>query len=804
MSSADIDIEYASDGTALVKALAAIRRPGDYYSTGMREVPLPTVEVKGLGRLSFPVTAAQAKSLVRMAAEKAPFGRGEKTVLDESVRKVWQVPLSAFTLTGNGWNRALNDVLDQVRKDLGCGDAVVEAELYKLLVYAEGGHFQAHRDTEKTGGMFGTLVITLPSEHTGGYLWIRHADEEVCLDLRPYEGSEIRFAAFYADCEHEVAPVEEGHRICLVYNLLKRRGNMPTAPADDRTVVRAAAKALQEWAVVNRDPEEVPRKIVYLLEHKYTESALSFHALKGEDEALARVVRVAAEQAGFGLHLAMVHIEDYGYFEDFFDYGVEPDEFDMENAIVEDREVFLDDWRDVTDEPVGYGKMRFDPAEDLLPAGALDHESPDEENYHGNTGNEGASFDRAYLRAALALWPKADGAAICLGSGVDSAIGFLERRSRPSASPMTAEDRDQLELIAEHVVEEFRMSQLGAGRIPELLNSLQRLGFDDLVQGVWRGPLLDVYDGSCNASLVQSLSALPLSEAGSCLAELVARHACRMPKECLELWTLAATRFPEENPPFEHAFQLLLDHLPEARGESHGYWRGDEFCRLETPPSSKWGIHQASGTPKVHSFFPPSMLSEILSLLLSFDSGKHALALLKALRANSRLFSIEDFWFPAFFHIEGTERDHPAYGLLWRNCAEALLERSETPPPAPSDWADFTPLEGNGETAGHLQAFLRDANKQTLAFCANQNVRNTMELLVRKNHLDLDLRTEKKGRPYTLHLTKNRATYRKALQTYREDQKRMRELITPSHRVPDKHMDVAEQLRSATHPASSG
>jgi hypothetical protein len=77
------------------------------------------------------------------------------------VRKVWQVPLSAFTLTGKGWGLALKDVVDQVGNDLGCGNAVVGAELYKLLVYTEGGHCKAHRDTEKSGGMFGTLVITL-------------------------------------------------------------------------------------------------------------------------------------------------------------------------------------------------------------------------------------------------------------------------------------------------------------------------------------------------------------------------------------------------------------------------------------------------------------------------------------------------------------------------------------------------------------------------------------------------------------------------------------------------------------------
>ena len=38
----------------------------------------------------------------------------------------------------------------------------VAANLYKMVLYKERGHFKAHRDTEKEPGMFGTLIIQLP------------------------------------------------------------------------------------------------------------------------------------------------------------------------------------------------------------------------------------------------------------------------------------------------------------------------------------------------------------------------------------------------------------------------------------------------------------------------------------------------------------------------------------------------------------------------------------------------------------------------------------------------------------------
>jgi len=37
-----------------------------------------------------------------------------------------------------------------------------------MLVYDQGSFFKSHRDTEKTDGMFGTLVVALPSAHRGG------------------------------------------------------------------------------------------------------------------------------------------------------------------------------------------------------------------------------------------------------------------------------------------------------------------------------------------------------------------------------------------------------------------------------------------------------------------------------------------------------------------------------------------------------------------------------------------------------------------------------------------------------------
>src|SRR5262245_20032435 len=101
---------------------------------------------------------------------RPPYGRGEETVVDTTVRKVWQVLPDKVQLGGASWAQTFETMLTRVAHGLGCRRSAISAELYKLLIYDAGGFFVSHRDTEKTRGMFGTLVVVLPSSHSGGEL----------------------------------------------------------------------------------------------------------------------------------------------------------------------------------------------------------------------------------------------------------------------------------------------------------------------------------------------------------------------------------------------------------------------------------------------------------------------------------------------------------------------------------------------------------------------------------------------------------------------------------------------------------
>ena len=298
--------------TELARLLDTVQRPGDFYATGSTEIFAPSLEVDGVGPIALPLLPVQAEQLIAVA-EQAPYGRGEETLVDTAVRRTWQIDAARVRIGGRHWPRDLEAIVQQAAAGLGVTQPVV-AELYKLLVYDQGSFFVNHRDTEKAPGMFATLIIVLPSRYTGGELVVRHRDREARLDLRGPEPSEVAFAAFYADCVHEVLPITSGCRLTLVYNLLLRpgKGRLPEPPSYE-TEQAAVVDLLRQWAADKESPDDdSPEKLIYPLEHAYTPAALGFDALKGADAAAASVLVPAAEQADCDLHLALVSIEESG------------------------------------------------------------------------------------------------------------------------------------------------------------------------------------------------------------------------------------------------------------------------------------------------------------------------------------------------------------------------------------------------------------------------------------------------------------------------------------------------------------
>ncbi|MGC1955899.1 MAG: 2OG-Fe(II) oxygenase, partial [Gammaproteobacteria bacterium] len=431
MSTPTIASEFA-------EILSSVERPGDFYVADTTPIFAPHLEVEGVGPVALPLLPVQVEQLIAVA-DQAPYGRGEETLVDPNVRRTWQIDAERVRITGRHWAQTLEAIVTRAAEGLGVTAPVV-AELYKLLVYDQGSFFVSHRDTEKAPGMFATLVIVLPSMYTGGELLVRHQDRQVQLDLRCEEPSDAAFAAFYADCVHEVLPVTSGCRLTLIYNLLRQgRGRLPEPPNYLAEQTRLA-NLLRRWSAgkTSAQDDQSHGKLIYPLEHAYTPAELAFDALKGRDAAAAGVVVDAAEQADCDLYLALISIEESGGAEHTgyyprrwgrWDSDDEGDENEYEIGEVYDRSATLSNWCRADGSRAELGEFPFE-EDELSPPDAFDDLEPDELHFHEATGNEGASFDRTYSLAALVLWPHERQLEVISRAGLSVSLPYLDELAR--------------------------------------------------------------------------------------------------------------------------------------------------------------------------------------------------------------------------------------------------------------------------------------------------------------------------------------------------------------------------------------
>ena len=536
-------IEYADGPARLEKLLRSVDRPGDFCAHGRLFAPMPRLVVEDVGVVSFPVPEAQARALIE-TAERAPYGKGPETLVDAAVRDCWQIDGARVRLEGGAWPDTFARVLDAAATGLGCPGGRLEARLYKLLVYEPGGLFLPHRDTEKADGMIATLSLSLPSAGSGGELIVRHGGREVVVDMQAEEPSELAFAAFYADCTHEIRPVVEGHRLSLVFNLCLRPGDRDTPPhaPDHRGQIDGVVQQLAEWS---RD-ESAPGKLVWLLDHEYSESGLSFAALKSSDAAVAHVLAPAAERAGCELYAAIVHVEEAGEatFEDGYAHGRrgrrrrygggrdEDDAEQMDIGEVFDYRHWFDGWADRDGGRPPFSEIPLAPGE-LLPPGALDDADPDWQRLHEASGNEGVSLERAYRRAALVIWPRAKTLDILASAGIERAVAWVSEEIDRNGGGAG----ERIGGLVSRLIDGWAPAPSGGGREARIgmLELLCRTGDEARIERFLREVVLSSYRGGENEALAAALTVIGPDAAGRFLPDLSGARFAWRPADTLAL-----------------------------------------------------------------------------------------------------------------------------------------------------------------------------------------------------------------------------------------------------------------------------
>ena len=781
----------------LSNLISSVDRPGDYCVNGRFFTPMPRICSEATGVLAFPLQPAQLQGLVALA-ERAPYGRGEETILDRSVRDCWQISPDQVAVGGGSWDETFGHILDRAAEGLGYAADEVQAELYKFLVYEEGGFFAPHRDTEKADGMVATLVVALPVAGKGGELIIRHQEQETVVDMRSEDPSELVYAAFYADCEHEIRPVTEGHRACLVFNLVLTPCGKAAASAPD---YGSLAEQIANEVKLRFAAPDAPEKLVWLLEHDYSIAGLSFETLKNVDAAVGRVLVSAAAQAGCAVHATIVHVQEYASVDYYGGYytreisNVGDDDYEI--GEIHDWRCELDDWVHPDLGPVEYGRLEMEPDE-LMPPERISDWEPDDVLLTEASGNAGAEIERLYRNAAIVLWPAKENLRVLAKTGAKTLSVLLAQAEERAATdegcdpPVDAMALEISEVWPEpgtrmHRAEREEWEHSAAATLSRLCGMGSRKAPETFVDRV----VVPHYSSGLNAALLEATSRLAGDEMSNRLCRLADTHFAEQPEAVVDLITgmsdaLAEGRDVMAQGALEDivrricsAFPAMVDaRTPEDAATSWSGWR-------QRPAKALDG----------------KTLRQVLQLAWRLDLEGSLGAVAGALIDKPDVAPPDRTLPPVLSELGVSHRSpaaaSPAFARLWRHSADFLLARSGIPPADPVDWAISSEgLDCSCEHCAKLVRFCADPVTTELRIPVRQDLRQHLRNEVESAGADLRCKTERKGSPYTLICKKTRDSHLKRRRQYSEDISEIKRLLDAADAVPNAP-GTAASLRAA-------
>ena len=610
--------------------------------------------------------------------------------------------------------------------------------------------------------MIATLTIALPTAGVGGELVVRHRQREAVIETHVEEPSELAFAAFYADCTHETRPVRAGHRLSLVFNLCVSGDDdlTPRHAPDYADHVDRIAAHLARWG----GDETASNKLVWLLDHDYSEAGLSFRALKNGDANLARALIQSATQAECELFAAIVHIRDHGdatYHGSYVDsYGNwrEEDADDMEFNEIFDSQRWLDRWTAPDGRQPPFDEAPLLPGE-LLPAGALDGAPPDKQWLHEASGNEGVTLERAYRRAAFVIWPRSKTLEVLADAGINNAVDWVaEALAANDGVPNEKIDQFCRRLIHVWPANRYAYGYRNAPDHVRMLDLLAKNGREAPVRRFLHDVVLGDYRGTEDHQAIMGVSHLiPPDAVGKFLAELTQTHFAEKSEEVLALLRLALERYQSAGDIWREPLQDCVRSALAAFGTKLRDAESDDFYYRSYGDYGR----RVFGAAAIRDLFLLAWRCGSLARGTSAEDSLTSEAEQAARLVANRTAVVEPQRelaeaLPALYQEDGLS-DAPAYGVLWRHATERLLARSETPPVAPRDWRIKTNTGCDCAHCADLRAFCRDPDATATRFSMREDLRSHLESEIRRAVLDIDTKTEKKGRPYTLVCTKNRA-----------------------------------------------
>ncbi len=706
----------------ILNCLKDVKGSGKFVTAHSVPFLFPGLVIEDIGELSYPINEVQAKALISVA-HKAPFGKGSETLLDNNVRSAWEINADKLTFQGKQWSTFLDKILANIKPDLGIEDYAISAHLYKMLIYEKGDFFLPHKDSEKEKGMFGTLTIVFPCRHTGGELVVSFDNkEEVVNFAKDSSDYKISYAAFYADCDHEIKPVTAGYRVCLVYNLIREKAGKKIEPATVEKHATQLAKIIKE-----HEQSGNIKPCIVLLGHQYTPEDFSEQSLKLNDRYKADILFSAAQKLGFYAKMCLVT----SYLSGMPENDDEDEDAEMEEVF--DESLDIEHWAD--SEVPALNAISFQ-EEELITSFALKDNEPIVKETTGYMGNYGPDLMHWYHYAAVVIWSKATNAQLLPSQNATNQLEWIDYFNK-NYSQVSKSETAAVELI------------LSTGLNKR--NSTQKPNYNAIA------------DWIINTKDETFFLRLPEQLCQSYFKYIDAEH-----------WQKLIAFYPAETT--EKIFGLLTQNitlpvLAHLLSVVRSFLAVGQYTHFITAQLTKLPHYLSEISNKQSDEKPPinhNILSDVFYLEQQIPQNEEWVNNVAAIiiAYNQRDY-INHILTPAILALPVLT---PVAYKAMLACRKNVEQRVNYKPQPPTDWSRQMPLtNGDKKQWQVLKEFLESPQQQVFDYRVNQQERKEMEHAI--SHVVIDLKTEtiKKGSPHTLRITKTQAAFNRQMKDWNED-----------------------------------
>lgn len=716
------------------------------HTASVEDLPL-RISVSGYGELNLPLDPKEAESLLKIA-NPSKFGWRTQTVLDKNVRHSSEIAAEHIQVKYGTDDQKFLEIVDKIREGLGLPvNTKLTAHLHNLLIYSPGQFFGPHQDTEKLGGMIATLVVVLPSPHLGGSLIIDHRGKKKTIRCENTSSRQINFIAFYADCHHQVKTVKEGYRLALTYNLvLESSNNQKKRPPIDNSALK---KALAEHFASHKNKTnnyDHPIRLLYLMDHDYTQHGLSWQLLKGIDRVRAAAFQKTAEELGLRLYLVLASVkETWTAEENYYDYDscyeshcedYDTEDFEPEPEEFIDSEVTLSNWLDTEDKPASFKELYIQGSE-ICWTTASEELKPFESQYEGYMGNYGNTIDYWYRRAGIIMWRTSDELSMRFDLTPEAVFGEFFKRTEKQGNEAVL--RADLQLLVPYlcahqdIMRNFPIIELLklAGYIQEAELAYSILCHNDMLSVSLKTTsefirLQNIYGKEWCLKLLQKWQEnkgrqKPYKDFTNIIKILL-----------LEGLETSIAKF-------------LLSYQQKTLASIDKLDRADSDASLELKAKAR------------------------VERMIQFLEAAHVLASIDIYNSTINYIIVRS---NLYLHLELVEliiemekipdKEKWGYELLKKHVSTALLIELKQGLRSPNDWSIALRPNCSCVDCNMLKAFLKSSNEKTKIWPIVQAKRDHISFVIKNSELPVKVDTEKKGSPYKLILTKRNSLYENA------------------------------------------